>query len=229
MATSVCSFSICLSFSFFFSPFLLPPPLSHRRLWTNIDGNWDKYQLGGNGHALAHHDATGHPFCVKIGTITPKGEADIYCYACDNDVKDLELEAHLAHFGISLSAQSKTEKTIAEMSLEQNLRANLFRFGMPSFDVNHLSEHILTCPPLTTSFSLFSFLFSLFLLSSSKENGKVMKSMFGPGLTGINNIGNSCYLASVLQCVAAIPAFRERYSPGPCFFLEGSKEIKGRA
>mmetsp|Transcript_31668 Transcript_31668/g.49510 ORF Transcript_31668/g.49510 Transcript_31668/m.49510 type:complete len:815 (-) Transcript_31668:65-2509(-) len=130
--------------------------------------------LGGNGHALDHHNKTGHPFCVKIGTITPQGEADLYCYACDNDVKDLELAAHLAYFGINISSQTKTEKTIAEMTLEQNLRAGLF---------------------------------------SSKENGKIMKSVFGPGMTGINNVGNSCYMASVLQCVAAIPAFRERYSP----------------
>lgn len=31
--------------------------------------------LGGNGHALAHHDATGHGVNVKLGTITPEGSA----------------------------------------------------------------------------------------------------------------------------------------------------------
>ena len=195
----VFSFPYFLSLFFLHSQRILSKPKissgcgrTQMEIGTNIN-------LGGNGHALAHHEATGHPFCVKIGTITPQGDADIYCYACDNDVKDLELEAHLATFGIALSAQSKTEKTIAEMSLEQNLRANLFRFVLLQNNAQ---------PKLFHPFAHNT--------SSSKENGKVMKSMFGPGLTGINNIGNSCYMASVLQCVAAIPAFRQRYSPGVC-------------
>ena len=30
---------------------------------------------GGNGHGLAHYNATHHPFSVKLGTITPEGNA----------------------------------------------------------------------------------------------------------------------------------------------------------
>jgi ubiquitin carboxyl-terminal hydrolase 5/13 len=35
--------------------------------------------------------------------------------------------------------------------------------------------------------------------------------LFGPGLTGFSNLGNSCYMASVLQALFALPAFQERY------------------
>src|SRR5712671_2803009 len=31
--------------------------------------------IGGNGHALAHFEETAHPVCVKLGTITPEGNA----------------------------------------------------------------------------------------------------------------------------------------------------------
>lgn len=34
--------------------------------------------IGGNGHALAHFNATQHPVCVKLGTITPEGGAGVY-------------------------------------------------------------------------------------------------------------------------------------------------------
>lgn len=50
-------------------------------LWLNLtDGailcgrkNWDG--TGGNGHALEHYKTTSFPLCVKLGTITPDGQA----------------------------------------------------------------------------------------------------------------------------------------------------------
>ena len=29
-----------------------------------------------------------HPIVVKMGSITAERDASVYCYACDNDVKD---------------------------------------------------------------------------------------------------------------------------------------------
>ena len=54
-------------------------------------------EAGGNGHAIEHFKQTQHPLVVKTGTITPDGEASLYCYSCDNDVKDPELPKHLIH------------------------------------------------------------------------------------------------------------------------------------
>jgi ubiquitin carboxyl-terminal hydrolase 5/13 len=34
--------------------------------------------VGGNGHGLNHYEETKHPVSVKLGTITPEGNADIY-------------------------------------------------------------------------------------------------------------------------------------------------------
>ncbi|KAH8977355.1 ubiquitin carboxyl-terminal hydrolase 14 [Lactarius akahatsu] len=129
--------------------------------------------VGGNGHALAHFQESTHPVCVKLGTITPEGNADIYCYACNEERIDTELVLHLSNFGINVQAQKKTEKSMTELQIEHNL----------NYD------------------------FSL-----TDESGKALEPVFGPGLTGIQNLGNSCYMASVVQVLFSLPAFQKRYA-----------------
>ena len=126
----------------------------------------------GNSHGLAHSNATQHPVAVKLGSITPEGTADIYCYSCNEERTDPELAAHLAHWGVNIAEREKTEKSLTEMQIEQNLR---WEFSMTTAD------------------------------------GKELKPLFGKGLTGLKNLGNSCYLASILQCLFALPVFQERY------------------
>lgn len=47
-----------------------------------------------------------------------------------------------------------------------------------------------------------------------QEDGCKLKSLFGPGFTGLANLGNSCYLNSVMQVLFAIPDFiTEFYRP----------------
>lgn len=114
---------------------------------------------GGNNHAVEHYENTGNPLAVKLGTITAEGTASIHCYRCDEDVLDSRLREHLAVFGIDMAAQTKTEKSIAEMNLEANLNLTL---------------------------------------SKVLEEGKTLVPVFGPGLTGMENLGNSCYMNSVV-------------------------------
>ncbi|RYP05886.1 hypothetical protein DL765_009696 [Monosporascus sp. GIB2] len=127
----------------------------------------------GNSHGLAHATESKHAVAVKLGSITPEGTADVYCYQCDEERVDDNLASHLAHWGIILSDQVKTEKSLTEMNIEQNLR---WEFSMTT------------------------------------EDGKELRPLFGPGLTGLKNLGNSCYLASILQCLFALPAFQARYN-----------------
>lgn len=44
-----------------------------------------------------------------------------------------------------------------------------------------------------------------------QESGSQLRPLYGPGYTGLSNLGNSCYLNSVMQVIFAIPDFVERY------------------
>ncbi|KAK5994872.1 Ubiquitin carboxyl-terminal hydrolase 14 [Cladobotryum mycophilum] len=147
-------------------------------LWLCLEcGNLGcgRKQMGGvdgNSHALAHATEASHGVAVKLGSITPEGTADIYCYKCDEERIDESLGQHLAHWGIILAERQKTEKSLTEMQIEQNLKWDF---------------------------------------SMTTEDGKESKPVFGPGLTGLKNLGNSCYLASIIQCLFDIPSFQARY------------------
>ncbi|KPV75875.1 uncharacterized protein RHOBADRAFT_35647 [Rhodotorula graminis WP1] len=157
---------------------------------------------GGNGHALKHTSETGHAVAVKQGTIEPDGSADVYCYACDDARVDPDIAKHLSTFGIEVASQKKTEKSMTELQVEQNLT---FDFAMTGAD------------------------------------GKDLEPLAGPGLTGLKNLGNSCYMASSLQSLFSLPAFQDRYltsfvvhtasctnpSPATCFECQMSKVADG--
>lgn len=126
----------------------------------------------GHSHGLAHANSSQHAAAVKLGSITSDGTADVYCYRCDEERVDGELETHLAHWGIKLATRTKTEKSLTELQIEQNMR---WEFSMTT------------------------------------EDGKELKPLFGEGFTGLKNLGNSCYLASSVQCLFALPQFKRRY------------------
>ncbi|XP_006802908.1 ubiquitin carboxyl-terminal hydrolase 5 isoform X1 [Neolamprologus brichardi] len=44
-----------------------------------------------------------------------------------------------------------------------------------------------------------------------QESGTTLRPLFGPGLTGMKNLGNSCYLNSVMQVLFTIPDFQSKY------------------
>uniref|UniRef100_A0A2K6LFG7 Ubiquitin carboxyl-terminal hydrolase n=1 Tax=Rhinopithecus bieti TaxID=61621 RepID=A0A2K6LFG7_RHIBE len=45
-----------------------------------------------------------------------------------------------------------------------------------------------------------------------QESGTKLKPMYGPGYTGLKNLGNSCYLSSVMQAIFSIPEFQRATS-----------------
>jgi ubiquitin carboxyl-terminal hydrolase 5/13 len=47
--------------------------------------------------------------------------------------------------------------------------------------------------------------------SMTTEDGRELTPVFGPAFTGLANLGNSCYLSSIMQCIFSVAGFRERY------------------
>ena len=74
---------------------------------------------------------------------------------------------------------------------------------------------------------------------SSVDESDLGEPVYGPGFTGMNNIGNSCYLASVVQNLFNLPAFSARYQqlveghsrctadPTSCFLCQMAKLADG--
>jgi ubiquitin carboxyl-terminal hydrolase 5/13 len=132
---------------------------------------------------MAHYEASGHAVSVKLGTITPEGDAgkelpllfvffpitstDIYCYACNDAKEDPDLARHLASFGINVQTLTKTEMNMTELVC-------------PSFlpDVPDLILQQQIEQNLKYDFSL------------TGDDGKALEPVFGPGLTGLANLGN---------------------------------------
>jgi len=50
-------------------------------------------------------------------------------------------------------------------------------------------------------------------LSKILEQGKVLVPIFGPGYTGMENLGNTCYMNSVVQCLFSFPEFQNYFYP----------------
>ncbi|OLL22980.1 Ubiquitin carboxyl-terminal hydrolase 14 [Neolecta irregularis DAH-3] len=137
----------------------------------------------GNSHQLQHYNLSSHPISVKLGSLSADSDigisslislliSDVYCYICGEERTDDNIHNHLLHFHIDPTQQNKTEKTLIERQIEENLKWDF---------------------------------------STTTDSGNQMQPVFGPGLTGLKNLGNSCYLASVVQCLFSLPAFQQRY------------------
>jgi ubiquitin carboxyl-terminal hydrolase 5/13 len=129
---------------------------------------------------------------VKLGTIQARLDGgvsgDCYCYTCDDAVLDQDLDSHVAMFGLDPRTEEKTEKSTAELELEQNLSLELSRIT---------------------------------------EAGHDLRPVDGPGFTGLANLGNTCYMASVLQVLFAMPSFVDRFAVhGNRNFLQGARDAE---
>ena len=91
---------------------LSPEHLSHCGQCSLSKNLWLCLTCGTIGCGRKQYDGSGGN---NHGTITPDGNASLYCYSCDTDVKDEQIAQHLINFGLDVSRQTKTERTMAEM------------------------------------------------------------------------------------------------------------------
>ncbi|MCP9259984.1 Ubiquitin carboxyl-terminal hydrolase 5 [Dirofilaria immitis] len=153
----------------------------------------------GQNHARLHFDLTGYPLVVKLGTIT-KDDADVFSYDEDESVRDPNLKQHLIHFGIDMDKAEKTEKAHLKWNLTSIKIFGLFekprRCLLPGPTLlSYCSCHIVT----------------IWEWEMCQEDGANLELAYGPGLTGIINIGSSCYISATLQMLLQIPDFVQAY------------------
>ncbi|XP_055909044.1 ubiquitin carboxyl-terminal hydrolase 5 [Eupeodes corollae] len=137
---------------------------------------------GGNDHAVEYYKQTSFPLAVKLGTITADGKADVFSYPEDDMVIDPNLNEHLSHFGINMTAMQKSEKSMVELELDINQRIGEW--------------------------------------SQLTESESELTPLAGPGLTGMRNLGNSCYMNSVMQVIFTIPDFIKRFVDGASKYFD---------
>lgn len=86
--------------------------------------------------------------------------------------------------------------------LDHNLGDHLKKLGIDILQQNKTEKSVAEIE-LEANLSL--------TLSKVLEEGKTLIPVFGAELTGMVNLGNTCYLNSVVQVVMSLPEFKQRY------------------
>lgn len=150
---------------------------------------------GGNNHAVEHYSAVGYPLAVKLGTITKDGKADVYSYSEDDMVEDPNLIEHLAHWG----------------ELKLGLKYLLFHLFFFFLGINIANMEKTEKSMIELELELNQ---KTNEWSALQESDGKLKPLYGPGYTGMVNMGNSCYLNSIIQSIFLIPDFVNKYYDG---------------
>ncbi|KAK6946790.1 Zinc finger, UBP-type [Dillenia turbinata] len=197
-------------------------------LWLNLtDGmilcgrrNWDG--TGGNNHAVEHYRETGYPLAVKLGTITADLEgADQNSYVLGGDLHKIP---------IKVSYMIKEEVLSEHLEFAPPLSINADDVLFDHSDVfSYAEDESVLDPLLAQHLAFFGIDFSSlqktemttaereldqntnFDWNRIQESGQEVEPLFGPGYTGLVNLGNSCYLASTMQIVFSTHSFCSRY------------------
>ncbi|XP_078064070.1 ubiquitin carboxyl-terminal hydrolase 13 [Mustelus asterias] len=88
-----------------------------------------------------------------------------------------------------------------EAVLDANIAEHLMHFGINMLKMQK-SENVNPVDDIKPRISEWEMV---------QESGMKLKPIYGSGYTGIKNLGNSCYLSSVMQIIFSIPDFQRRY------------------
>lgn len=105
------------------------------------------------------------------------------------------------------------------MVIDTKLKEHLQHFGL---DLSKMVKTAKTMDEKSLELSM-----NYELASSILEKGKLKKPVFGPGLTGLRNIGNQCYMNSLVQVLFSIPEFSKKYFDlnYTDYFSDSNKEL----
>ncbi|KAK0068383.1 ubiquitin carboxyl-terminal hydrolase 44, partial [Biomphalaria pfeifferi] len=179
-------------------------------------------------HAVQHFEATKHPLAIEIN------EKYVYCYVCDeyifgdNEQGDIQaLRSALTDIG-TMSGQEVEEKEkglLGSFSKQQALsRRHADEDDMLVTAVCHYRKSLLA----KVFSSWYSYLqaekvdkqasFSSNLADQPSMLTRSRASLFHmkrrtliPGVTGLRNLGNTCYINSIVQSLGHLDDFREYF------------------
>ena len=176
---------------------------------------------GGKKHALDHYKESGHPCVVLIGA-----DKYVYCYECDDYVANDTADGDIKQLRKQLNA---TEVHSHVVSTEPQLNHSLTRSGRvlrkSSVSRDEIKAKYENRDRLETAMQRWrsNLLYSAFNTwrdmirkgddgkgaGDEKSRAKRKNAMVQvPGVTGLRNLGQTCFMNVVLQCLSNSPPLR---------------------
>lgn len=106
---------------------------------------------------------------------------------------DPHISDHLSHFGIDMLQMQKRVRPLLcrEIFVQRDIPKSL---SIQQTENGHHREN--NSRPRVSEWEVI------------QESGMKLKAVFGSGYTGIKNLGNTCYLSTVMQVLFSIPDFQ---------------------
>lgn len=144
---------------------------------------WDG--TGGRGHAKQHFEAASHPLATKLGTI-------VYDPTQTNKANQFQGDIYCYH----------CDEMLALTGDPAPLVQRLISLGLSDLS----TKYEMSISELTVEQN------QNFEFSMRDASGQVYETAAGPHCLPIKNLGNSCYMSSIIQACLSLSDFKHRYT-----------------